>query len=166
MERLILWLARGFGVGLIPFAPGTFGSVVGILWFALLLQSASLWIYLGGIVVGFALSVWACGAAEKILKRTDPGSVVLDEIAAVPVCFASFVAVPLVRHGSWVAPQELFTSPGWWNVIAVFVLFRLFDIVKPWPIYQSQKLPAGWGVTVDDFLAGIYTAIFTLPLAW
>ncbi|HZI32000.1 MAG TPA: phosphatidylglycerophosphatase A, partial [Candidatus Binatia bacterium] len=80
--NVMVWIAQGFGVGRIPFAPGTFGSVVGLLWFALLLWPGNLWFLVGGIIVGVLVSVWFCGAAEKALNQKDPSSVVLDEIAA------------------------------------------------------------------------------------
>src|SRR5947208_892571 len=86
-----LWLAQGFGVGRIPFGPGTFGSMVGLAWFALLALSGSLLVFAAGTIGGFVLSVWLCGEGERILKQRDPGSVVLDEIAAMPVCFAGWV---------------------------------------------------------------------------
>src|SRR6266850_1448021 len=75
----MLWIAQGFGVGRIPLAPGTFGSLVGVLWFGLLLATGSLWILALSTLLGIALSVWLCGRAEKILGQRDPGSIVLDE---------------------------------------------------------------------------------------
>ena len=103
-DQLILWIAQGLGVGRIPFAPGTFGSVVGLLWFAALLLPGNPWLGLGGMLAGLFLSVWLCGAAERILGRTDPGSVVLDEIVAVPLCFAVCVGEYVWRHGVLPAP--------------------------------------------------------------
>jgi phosphatidylglycerophosphatase A len=155
MNRCLLFLAQGFGVGRIPFAPGTFGSLLGFGWFALLILPGNFWIYLGGTIVGLALSVWLCGAGEKILGKKDPGSVVMDEIAAMPVCFlgwvilAECVGVPLVVG-------NFFRSSIWPVPAGIFVAFRIFDVWKPWPVRQSQSLPGGWGVTVDDLLAAIY----------
>jgi phosphatidylglycerophosphatase A len=164
-DTYCLWVAQGFGLGRIPFMPGTFGSLAGLLWFALLLKTGHFWSYLLGIALGFTVSVWLCGKGEKLLGQTDPGSVVLDEITAIPVCFLSFVTVPLFETGQFPTPESFFTGPGWWLSAIVFVLFRVFDILKPWPVRGSQKLPGGWGVTVDDFLAGIYVALLTLPVA-
>jgi phosphatidylglycerophosphatase A len=118
-----------------------------------------------GIAFGLAISVWLCGKGEKLLGETDPGSIVLDEIAAIPVCFLSLVLVPLFKNGQLPTPEYFFTGPGAWLTGVVFVLFRVFDIVKPWPVRGSQKLPGGWGVTVDDFLAGVYVALVTLAIA-
>lgn len=161
-----LWVAQGFGVGRIPFAPGTFGSLIGLLWFAILLRAGCFWIYVAGMLAAIPVSVYFCGMGEKILKQTDPGSVVLDEIVALPVCFFSFVALAWFRHQHWPSLEEFFAGSGWIRTGAVFALFRVFDIVKPWPVRGSQKLPGGWGVTVDDILAGIYVALIVSPWAW
>jgi phosphatidylglycerophosphatase A len=160
--NLKLWIAQGFGVGRIPVAPGTFGSLVGILWFALLLIPANLWIIIAGIIAGFGISVWLCGEAEKILKQKDPGSVVLDEITAMPVCFAGWVALAFWKTGSTPRLDEILNARTWPTVLGVFVAFRFFDVLKPWPVRQSQSLPGGWGVTVDDFLAAIYVNAIVL----
>ena len=155
-DRFILWIAQGFGIGRIPFAPGTFGSLVGLLWFAVLLLPGNPWFGLGGMLAAIFLSVWVCGAAEKILNRTDPGSVVLDEIVAVPLCFAVWLVQYLARHGVLPAPGYFFSRDAWPLTLAVFAAFRLFDVIKPWPVRQSQRLPGGWGVTIDDVLAALY----------
>jgi phosphatidylglycerophosphatase A len=158
MNWLVLWVAQGFGAGRIPFAPGTFGSLVGLLWFFLLLQTGNFWLYLLGTILGLALSVWVCGKAERILNQTDPGSIVLDEIAAMPLCFVLSLAMP------WFQRHEL-PAPSWQLTGIIFVLFRICDIAKPWPIRRSQKLPGGWGVTVDDALAALYVAALSLLAA-
>lgn len=154
--NLKLWIAQGFGVGRIPVAPGTFGSVLGVLWFALLLVPASLWIFFAGTIAGFALSVWLCGAGEKILNQKDPGSLVLDEITAMPACFASWLGISFWKTGTWPRLEEVINAQTWLVVLGVFLAFRFFDVSKPWPVRQSQSLPGGWGVTVDDFLAAAY----------
>lgn len=151
-----LWVAQGFGVGRIPVAPGTFGSVVGVLWFGLLLLTGSMWLFVAGTIAAIALSVWLCGAAEKTLGQTDPGSVVLDEIAAIPVCFLGWVAVLVFKTGALPGVAQFFSAPTWPLTLGVFVAFRFFDVAKPWPVYQSQSLPGGWGVTIDDVLAAVY----------
>jgi phosphatidylglycerophosphatase A len=151
-----LWIAQGFGVGRIPVAPGTFGSVVGVGWFALLLLTGNIWLFTAGTLAAIALSVWLCGAAEKTLGQRDPGSVVLDEIAAMPVCFLGWVAVQTWQTGSLPGLARFFSAHTWPLTLGVFVAFRFFDVAKPWPVYQSQSLPSGWGVTVDDVLAAVY----------
>ena len=161
-DELSLWIAQGFDVGRIPFAPGTFGSLVGVLWFALLLVPGSLWLYVIGTLLGLAASVKFCGEAERILGESDPGSVVLDEIAVLPICFLPWVLLELWRTNSMPPVEVFFSGHALWKTAAVYVLFRVFDIWKPWPVRQSQNLPGGWGVTVDDLLAAVYVAAVSL----
>lgn len=156
MNQLLLWIAQGFGVGRIPHGPGTFGSVIGVAWFALLLMTQSLGLLLAGTAAGIALSVWLCGVGEKILGQTDPGSIVLDEIAAIPVCFFGWLGILLFQRGTLPGLTDFFGGQNCLLTLGVFALFRLFDITKPWPVRQSQSLPGGWGVTIDDLLAAIY----------
>lgn len=164
MNAFILWLAQGFGVGRIPKAPGTFGTVVGFGWFALLLLTGNIWLYLLGTLLGLGLSVWLCGSGEKILKKRDPGSVVFDEIAAVPVCFLGWILANIFLRKVGFPSLDFFFSKNLFPTLGVFVLFRLFDVWKPWPVRQSQNLPGGWGVTVDDALAAIYVNVVVLVI--
>ncbi len=162
MHGLLLWVAQGFGSGRISVAPGTFGSLIGLLWFAALLVVGNFWVFLTGTLTGLALSVWFCGAAEKLLKQTDPGSIVLDEITAMPVCFLPWVISQWQRTGAMPAPEFFFSARTWHLTAIIFALFRLFDVWKPWPVRQSQRLPGGWGVTMDDVLAAVYVALVSL----
>lgn len=161
-DQLIVWVAQGFGSGRIPGAPGLFGSLLGMIWFLMLVQTDHIGLFFGGILLGLALSVWLCGAAEKILKQTDPPSIVLDEIAAMPICFTPWVVNAWLRTHALPPPESFFTRETWMTTLIVFVLFRLFDVIKPPPIRQSQKLPGGWGVTLDDVLAAVCVALLTL----
>lgn len=162
--RLALYLAQGLGIGRIPFAPGTWGSVLGIGFFLLLLVPGQFPLFCVAILLSIGLSVWCCGAAEKALGKTDPGSVVLDEIIALPICCLSWV-LWRISHGEPFPTTGYFLAQWPW-LIVVFGLFRFFDIAKPWPVYQIQHLPGGWGVTADDVLAGIYVSLVMLvPLA-
>ena len=168
MERngsLKVWVAQGFGVGWAPVAPGTFGSLLGIAWFAILLASGRLWVLLLGSLAGLGLSVWLCEVAEKALGQKDPGSVVLDEVAAMPVCFFSWVGIIGWKAGALPGLNQFFSGWNWLLTLGVFVAFRFFDILKPWPVGQSQSLPGGWGITVDDLLASIYVNMVVL-LVW
>lgn len=162
MNAFLLWLAQGFGIGRIPKAPGTFGSVVGIGWFAVLLLTGNFWLFLIGCLAGTLLSVWLCGVGEKVLQAKDPGSVVMDEIAAIPVCFVSWIVVHLCKTGAFPPLEFFFSKPNLPSVFGVFVLFRFFDVLKPSPVRQSQSLPGGWGVTVDDTLAAVYVNVVVL----
>ena len=157
-----LWVAQGFGVGRIPVAPGTFGSLVGVLWLGLLLMTRHLWLFAVGTIAGIALSVWLCGVAEKTLGQKDPGSVVLDEIAALPVSFFAWMTIVLWQTGSLPSFGYFLSARTWPLTLGVFVASRFFDVAKPWPVRQSQSLPGGWGITVDDVLAAVYVNLVVL----
>lgn len=135
------WLACGFGSGLTPVAQGTFGSLAAILpW--LLLRHLSLPLYVLVIVLGFAVGVWACNVAGRALGVDDHRSLVWDEFI-----------------GQWIALIPALLAP-WWAVVIGFVLFRLFDVWKPWPIrWLDRHLKGGMGVMVDDVVAGIFAAV-------
>jgi phosphatidylglycerophosphatase A len=156
-EKLVLFFAYGFGTGCIPFAPGTFGTAAGFLWIWLLLLPGNLWIYISGIVAGFFFAVWIGSRAEKILGAKDPGSIVIDEIAALPLAFLPAVLATarggtLRDFGAFWQGNEVILP------LMAFMLFRCFDISKPLGIKQSQDLPNGWGLVIDDFLAAILAA--------
>lgn len=159
MNRVILFVAQGFGSGWAPVAPGTFGSVVGVLWFWVLMLTGSPVLFGIGAVAGIFVSAWLCGAAEKILQRKDPGSVVLDEIIAIPICFFTPLIFAAKQQHSWPSAATFFSGKGWWITLAAFLLFRVFDVLKPWPVKQSQNLRGGWGVTIDDVLAAVYVNV-------
>jgi phosphatidylglycerophosphatase A len=161
-SALILFVAQGFGSGRAPFSPGTFGSVVGLLWVALLISTNNFWIYLAASIEAVALSIWLCNEAEEILGRTDPGSVVLDEIVALPFCFLPWVFAEWLSRDTMPPLEFFYSGRGLLFTALTFGLFRLFDIWKPWPIRQLQHLPGGWGVTVDDLLAAVYVAACSL----
>ena len=121
----------GFGLGLSPVAPGTFGTLLGvaIAWLA----PGPAWAWALGVSV---LSVPLGSLAEKT-EGEDPGSFVLDEVAGYLLAVS-------------------FLPGGWLALGAAFFAFRFFDIAKPWPIRKLERLPGGWGVLLDDLLAGIY----------
>jgi phosphatidylglycerophosphatase A len=162
MNAFILWVAQGFGIGRIPVASGTFGSIVGLGWFALLLSAQHYWVFLIGAFALTAFSVWGCGVAEKILEQTDPSSVVLDEIVAVPLCFIGWLSILYWRDQQMVGPAYFFGPQRWLGTFAVLVAFRVFDILKPWPVRQSQILIGGLGITMDDVIAAFYVNALTL----
>lgn len=154
-QRFILWVAQGFGIGWSPIMPGTCGSVLGLAWFALLLWSNSPWVMTLGVLVSIPASIWLCDQGEKILNQKDPGSVVMDEVIAIPICFLGWL---LMRHAPWPTPTSLFVD-HWQAVLCIFVLFRIFDMTKPWPVGKSQSLPGGLGITIDDVLAAVYVNV-------
>jgi phosphatidylglycerophosphatase A len=135
------WIACGFGSGLTPKAQGTFGSLAAIVpW--LLLRDLSVPAWLGIIVVAFAIGVWACDVAGRILGVDDHRSLVWDEFV-----------------GLWITLLPAVVAP-WWAVIAGFLLFRVFDVWKPWPIaWFDRRVKGGFGVMLDDVIAGIFAGI-------
>jgi phosphatidylglycerophosphatase A len=159
IDRLVLCLAQGFYIGRIPVMPGTFGSLLGLVWLAVLLTPRHLGLFVTGCGVAALASVWVCGRAERILQKTDPGSVVLDEIVAIPICFAGWIGLHTWNHHAPPGPEWLMADGAWLWTIGLFGAFRFFDIAKPWPVRQSQHLPGGWGVTVDDLLAAVYVNV-------
>lgn len=134
------FLAFGFGSGLAPFAPGTFGTLAAIPPY-LLLQDLSLPLYLLVLALVSVAGVWICGKASQSLGVHDHSGIVWDEFAGF---FVSMIAAPA----------------GWQWILLGFLLFRLFDIWKPWPIsVLDKKVQGGLGIMVDDLLAGIYALI-------
>jgi phosphatidylglycerophosphatase A len=156
-DKVVLFVAQGFGTGRIPFAPGTFGTVAGFLWIWLLLLPRNLWIYVAGIVAGFFLAVWIGARAEKILGAKDPGSIVIDEIAALPLAFLPAV-IATMKAGLPVDFAEFWRGKQILLPLLAFALFRLADIWKPLGIKQSQNIHGGWGLVIDDFLAAVLAA--------
>lgn len=137
------WLATWFGCGLLPAAPGSWGSLAALPLAWLLLWLGGAWALLAGAGIVFLVGWWASEVYAKALGGKDPREVVVDEVAG------QFIAL---------LPAALAPLP-----FAVgFLLFRLFDIVKPWPIRRLENLPGGLGIMADDLLAGIYAALVLL----
>ncbi len=132
------------------------------MWFAMLLLPGSLWFFAATIVASTFASVWICGVAEKILDQTDPASVVLDEIVGLPLCFGGWVGLFYFRNGGMPSSEYFFDASTWPLTLGIFGAFRFFDVWKPWPIRRSQRLPGGWGVTIDDILAALYVNLATV----
>jgi phosphatidylglycerophosphatase A len=156
-NKIALWLAQGLGTGRIPIIPGTFGSGLGFLWFLLIFSPGNFPLFIAAILLSFFISVICSEMAEKILGLHDPNCIVIDEIIAIPICFLGWMAV----DPSLDCPLCFFTEGRWKITLAILFAFRVFDILKPWPVRQSQKLPGGWGVTVDDVLAAVYVAVIS-----
>lgn len=127
-------------------APGTWGSVAGLLYFTVLFYPLGWFGNLLLSAVGIYVAIAICGEAEFRLGRRDPGEVVLDEFVAMPLCFLGWPALAV-------------TWPPWAVFLAGFALFRLFDIVKPLGISRLQHLPGGWGVVADDVAAALATCV-------
>lgn len=154
------------GVGYLPLAPGTWGSLVGIGVYALV-RGASMQLMFGAaagrnfnllhvyygvlalesvaLVVITLAGIWASSRTEKLSGRKDPSKVVIDEVAG------QFIAL---------IPVPFMLGTAWWSAILAFVLFRFFDIVKPYPARKLESLESGLGIMADDVVAGVYAGIF------
>ena len=153
------------GVGYLPLAPGTWGSLVGIGVYVLVRGAAMKFFFTAGagrnfnllhiyygviafeLVAVFAIALvgtWAATRTERLSARKDPGKVVIDEVAGQ---FIALIPVPFVLGAAW------------WTAILAFVLFRFFDIVKPYPARRLESLEGGLGIMADDVVAGVYAAI-------
>lgn len=146
---LVVNLATIGPVGRVKKAPGTFGSVVGLGFYAVLFYHASPlgFIFLACLSAYFAVAI--CDAAEKRLQMRDPGMIVLDEVVAVPLVF-----IGMGGHGGIIEQHG-----GWPVLIAGFALFRLFDVLKPFGITKLQNMPGGLGCVVDDLAAGLAACV-------
>ena len=151
-RKLHHWLAFGFGSGLAPKAPGTFGTLAAIPFY--LLMSPLAWPYYLGLVVVFTvIGIWACDRTARELGAKDPSAIVWDEFVGF---FITMLAVPSAL---------LTESHGWIWILAGFLAFRLFDIWKPWPIRViDERVEGGLGIMLDDILAGIMAALTLLVL--
>lgn len=141
--------ALGFGSGLVPKAPGTFGTLAAVPLYWYLLRPLELELFLLVIAAAFIIGIWFCGAAARSLGEHDHGGIVWDEFV-----------------GLWVTCIAL--PPGWMWLFAAFVLFRFFDILKPWPIrWLDRRVHGGLGIMVDDLLAGFFAlALLQLAAHW
>jgi phosphatidylglycerophosphatase A len=137
-DRIATSIGTTLGTGFFPIAPGTVGSLVAVL-VLFLVPVLSLSLYITIILVVLAAGVWAAGRCEKLWGK-DPGRVNWDEVAG------QMISLVLV-------PKTL------WFYAAGFFLFRFFDIIKPSPVRDAEKLSGGWGIMMDDVLAGLYAAL-------
>jgi phosphatidylglycerophosphatase A len=134
-------------------APGTFGSAAGLALFALIRWSGSISVELGAIALLLALGVWSGNLAEKHFGRVDPAPFVLDEVAGMLITLA---LMPVTLFGAFVG----------------FLIFRLFDVIKPWPANRLEALPGGLGMMADDAMAAVYgnvamrILVVALPAGW
>ena len=132
------WLATCFKIGHLPIAPGTWGSLAAIIGWWLWLQYLDPLVFIVLIIVIFTIGVFATNTIIDHTGEKDPSRVIIDEVA-----------------GQWLG--LLILPDGMLYIAGAFVLFRFLDIFKPWPIRQMEQFPKGWGVMLDDTLAGLLT---------
>jgi phosphatidylglycerophosphatase A len=133
-------LSLGLGAGLVPKAPGTWGSLLAVPLFIVLSPHGHM-LYVTVVVLMFAAGVYLSGRTARALGVHDDSSIVIDEVVGMLV--------------TWVAVE-----PGWFTIVAGFALFRFFDIAKPWPVYRiDQSYEGGLGIMLDDLAAGLMAAV-------
>ncbi len=137
MRRLGLFLATCGYLGYVPIAPGTFGSALGLAVFFAVRSTGSVAVELAVIAILFAVGVWSGTEAEHHFGGVDPGPIVLDEVVGMLITLALLPVTPA-------------------GAIVGFLVFRVLDVVKPWPSAGFEKLPGGLGVMADDGMAAIY----------
>ena len=187
--RVSIFLATGCGLGYLPKAPGTWGALGGLVvtvipfvfcaWLSILADSGgiiSIYVdnlninpYLliqaavGLIVAG--MGVWSAGRAARFWQKHDPQKLVIDEISGQHLAIVLGCALPVSRviYGSWQSSIWGYLAHdatlNWKYLLLGFILFRVFDIWKPFPARQAERLPGGWGIMADDWAAGIYAAL-------
>jgi phosphatidylglycerophosphatase A len=158
LDHFGYWIATGFGAGHMPTAPGTFGAAEGVVLFFILSALFNQWLRLAPqwslalfIVVNvalYAVGVWASNCAIVATGLKDPSVAVIDEVSGQLIAMT-----PLI-----IFPSPVSSLAG---IAISFVLFRAFDIFKPYPINKLERLPGGFGVMSDDVLAGVYAAVLT-----
>lgn len=140
MNSISSWIATGFGIGYLPLAPGTWGSLAAFfVWYFFMTDISPFLLVIISLVV-FFIGVLTSNAVIQTTAKSDPSEVVIDEFS-----------------GQWIALIALPHTLGYG--IAALVLFRILDIFKPPPIKQLERLPGGWGIMLDDVAAGIMTCI-------
>jgi len=170
--RLALLIATGFGLGNLPRAPGTWGSLGGLLvgyialWVSLVWLLSQVWyksgflsdliesipidglaIFFGPFIVLVAgIGIWAAGRTSVYFATKDPQNVVIDEVVGQMIAYLP-VGTRVISDG------------GWKYLALGFILFRAFDIWKPFPARHAERLPGGWGIMADDWVAGVYAAL-------
>ena len=146
MRRVGVFLATCAYVGYLPIAPGTWGSAAALVIYYVIRRQASSAIELSAIAVIGVVGVWSATEAERHFGRVDPGPVVIDEVVGMLMTLALH---PVTIAGGLVG----------------FVVFRILDVIKPWPARQLEDLPVGFGIVLDDAMAGVYGNLLLWGLA-
>ena len=147
MTRLAVFIATVGYCGYFPFAPGTVGSAAGLLFYALVWWTKSPIVEVAMIAALFAAGVWAGTTAERYFGGVDPGPIVIDEVVGMLITLA-------------------FIPVGWSGALAGFFLFRVFDVIKPFPAGRLEALHGGLGVMADDAMAAVYANLTLRLMMW
>jgi phosphatidylglycerophosphatase A len=147
VTRLAVFIATAGYCGYFPIAPGTIGSAAGLLVYLLVARAALPLVEAAAIVVTFAVGAWAATHAERFFGGIDPGPVVIDEVLGMLITLA-------------------FIPAGWQAMLAGFFLFRVFDVIKPFPANRLETFHGGFGIMADDAMAGVYANLALRALIW
>jgi phosphatidylglycerophosphatase A len=147
VTRLAVFLATAAYCGYFPIAPGTVGSAAGLVVYLLVWWTQSPLVEIALIAAAFAAGTWAATHAERYFGGIDPGPVVIDEVLGMLVTLA-------------------FIPAGWTAMLAGFVLFRVFDVIKPFPADRLEKFHGGFGIMADDAMAGVYANLVLRLVMW
>jgi len=147
VTRLAVFIATVGYCGYFPFAPGTVGSAAGLVFYALVWWTQSPIVEVAMIAALFAAGVWAGTTAERYFGGVDPGPIVIDEVVGMLITLA-------------------FIPVGWSGVLAGFFLFRVFDVIKPFPAGRLEALHGGLGVMADDAMAAVYANLTLRLMMW
>jgi phosphatidylglycerophosphatase A len=150
MNKAARWFALWFGCGLFPVGPGTVGSLGALLPAFLLVRYAGMpsWGFALLALAALAPAIWAADITAREMRSKDPSEIVVDEVV-----------------GQWLTLAGALRF-NWRSWLAAFVLFRLFDIFKPFPVRNFEKLPGGTGIVMDDAAAGLYAGLVLCGLGW
>ena len=146
LDLLTYFFATGGGIGKLPVAPGTWASMVALPIAGILHLIGGPWLLSISIVIIFLIGIWSSNKYASLIEQKDPGSVVIDEFC-----------------GQWLAILPI--AMDWRYYFIAFVIFRIADILKPWPCKNAERIPGGMGIMLDDICAGIYAGVFTLMIA-
>jgi phosphatidylglycerophosphatase A len=147
VTRLAVFIATVGYCGYFPFAPGTVGSAAGLVFYALVWWTQSPIVEVAMIAALFAAGVWAGTTAERYFGGVDPGPIVIDEVVGMLITLA-------------------FIPVGWSGALAGFFLFRVFDVIKPFPAGRLEALHGGLGVMADDAMAAVYANLTLRLMMW
>jgi phosphatidylglycerophosphatase A len=147
VTRLAVLLSTVLYVGYAPFAPGTFGSAAGLIVYAAIAWTGSPYTEVAAMLAIFGVGAWAGTIAEQYFGGVDPGPIVIDEVLGMLVTLA-------------------FIPVGWSGAITGFVLFRIFDVIKPFPAGRLERLHGGLGVMADDAMAAVYANLALRAARW
>jgi phosphatidylglycerophosphatase A len=147
VTRLAVFIATAGYTGYFPIAPGTVGSAVGLLVYLLVAWAALPIVEVAAIALTFAAGAWAATHAERFFGSIDPGPVVIDEVLGMLITLA-------------------FIPAGWEAMLAGFLIFRVFDVIKPYPANRLESFHGGFGIMADDAMAGVYANLALRALIW